>query len=209
MRVPVGWWRRGQNSGGRRRSMRLTVLGAVAYVFLLTAAGLTTLAATLPTNVLWNRSQWPMVRAELNVVAGQNFAFFTRSPESDEYIAYRLQPDGALGASLMHLPQGKPANLFGLSRTQRAQGPEIANLIRAIPTAGWIECADLGHDECVDGIRRRGKTILRNTSPIPTICGEAALTVESTVKWAYRRLTADRYTIEQIAPASIDCAAHH
>jgi antimicrobial peptide system SdpA family protein len=193
---------------GRRRSMRPTVLVAVGYFALLTIAGLTTLAATLPTNIVWNRGQWPTVRAGLNVVAGQNFAFFTRSPESDEYVAYRLQPDGVLGDSLLQVPQGKSANLFGLSRTQRAQGPEMANLMRAIPTSGWIECAELGHDECVDGMRGRGKTTLLNTSPIPTICGEAALAVESTVKWAYRKVTADGYTIERLAPVSIDCAAH-
>jgi antimicrobial peptide system SdpA family protein len=188
--------------------MRRTVLVGVVYVCLLATAGLATLAATLPSNVLWDRSQLLIVRAELNTVAGQNFAFFTRSPESEQIVAYRLLPDGALGASLLHLPQGRAANLFGLSRTQRAQGPELANLMRAVPATAWTDCTELGHDECVDGIRGRGKAMLRNTSPIPTICGEVALTAESTVKWAYRRLTADRYTIERVAPASIDCVAH-
>src|SRR5947209_11952660 len=103
----------GRGSAGRRRNMRRTVLVGVVYICLLTTAGITTLAATLPSNILWNRSQLLIVRAELNIVAGQNFAFFTRSPESEQIVAYRLLPDGALGGSLLHLPQGRAANLFG------------------------------------------------------------------------------------------------
>jgi hypothetical protein len=34
-------------------------------------------------------------------------------------------------------------------------------------------------------------------------------TVESTTKWAYRRLAEDRYVIERIAPASVDCIHSH
>ena len=79
------------------------------------------------------RTQLPALRAELNTVAGQNFAFFTRSPETDQIDAYRLDPDGTVGASLLVTPQAKPANLFGLSRTQRAQGPELAILLREVP----------------------------------------------------------------------------
>jgi len=188
--------------------MKGTVLVGVVYGLVLAAGGLVTLAATLPSNILWDRSQLVRVRAVVNVVAGQNFAFFTRSPESDQIVAYRLLPDGELGASLLHLPQGKTANLFGLSRTQRAQGPELANLMRAVPATAWTDCTEFGRDECVDRIRGHGKAMLRNTSPIPTICGEVALTAESTVKWAYRRLTEDRYTIERVAPASIECVAH-
>src|SRR5271156_5189605 len=112
-----------------RRTMKLAVIVGVAYATVLAAAGMWSLAATLPSNVVWERTQAPTVRAELNMIAGENFAFFTRSPESEEIDAYRLRPDATVGPSLLVTPQAEPANLFGLSRTQRAQGPELATLL--------------------------------------------------------------------------------
>jgi antimicrobial peptide system SdpA family protein len=185
--------------------MKPTVVVGIAYASLLAASGLSSFAATLPSNIVWERTQLTKVRSEFNMVAGQNFAFFTRSPETNQIDAYRLQPDGAFGASLLVTPQGRVANLFGLSRTQRAQGPELANLVRAVPADAWADCGDLDRTTCLGGALDRPKVLLRNTSPVHTVCGQVALTVESTTKWAYRRLTETRYTIERIAPASVDC----
>jgi antimicrobial peptide system SdpA family protein len=201
-------WARRRNS--RRsvrgcRSMQPTVIGGIAYASMLIAAAILSMAATLPSNIVWGRTQLPMVRAQLNTIAGQNFAFFTRSPETDEFDVYRLHPDGTVGLSLLVTPQAKKANLFGLSRTQRAQGPELANLLRAIPADRWTDCTTLNRTTCVEGVKVQPKAQLRNNSPVPTVCGPVALTVENTMKWAYRGLTDTRYTIERVAPASVDC----
>jgi antimicrobial peptide system SdpA family protein len=185
--------------------MSYTVIVGVVYATLLAAVGLSSLVASLPSNIVWGRTQLPAVRAELNKVAGQDFAFFTRSPETNEIDAYRLEPDGTVGASLLVTPQARAANLFGLSRTQRAQGPELAILLREVPPGGWTDCTELDRAACVEALSHHPKALLRNNSPVPTVCGQVALTVESTTKWAYRRLTATRYGIERIAAAGIDC----
>jgi antimicrobial peptide system SdpA family protein len=185
--------------------MSYTVIVGVVYATLLAAVGLSSLVASLPSNIVWGRTQLPAVRAELNNVAGQDFAFFTRSPETNEIDAYRLEPDGTVGASLLVTPQARAANLFGLSRTQRAQGPELAILLREVPPGGWTDCTELDRAACVEALSHHPKALLRNNSPVPTVCGQVALTVESTTKWAYRRLTATRYGIERIAAAGIDC----
>lgn len=184
------------------------IVGAV-YACLLAAAGMSSLAATLPSNIIWERTQLRALRVELNTIAGQSFAFFTRSPQTEQIMAYRLRPDGAAADSLLVTPQGKASNLFGLSRTQRAQGPELANLVRAVPEKAWADCTGLDRTTCIDQVARRPKALLHNTIPVPTVCGQVLLTAESTTKWAYRRLSDTRYVIDRIAPASIDCIHGH
>src|SRR6201999_1340751 len=155
--------------------------------------------------IMWERTQLRALRVELNTIAGQSFAFFTRSPQTEQIMAYRLRPDGTAADSLLVTPQGKASNLFGLSRTQRAQGPELANLVRQVGASAWVDCVGLDRTTCIDQIAHQPKTLLHNTSPVPTVCGQVVLTAEKTTKWAYRRLTEDRYVIERIATVSIDC----
>jgi len=185
--------------------MRTPVAVGVIYAVALAGAGVATLAASLPSTVLWNSTQLPVLRAELTRVAGQDFAFFTRSPESDQLDAYRLGADGTVGPSLLVTPQIRTANLAGVSRTQRAQGPELALLLRAVPAGRWIDCTALARADCLAALSHRPKVMLHNNSPVPTLCGPTALAIESTTKWAYRRLTDDRYSIDKIAAVSIDC----
>ncbi|WP_082974715.1 SdpA family antimicrobial peptide system protein [Mycobacterium sp. E3247] len=192
----------------RRRSIQQTVTVGIVYALILTASALASLSATLPSNVVWERTQLPTVRAALNTIAAQDFAFFTRSPEADQIDAYRLNSDGTLGVSLLVTPQTKVTNFFGLSRTQRAQGPELANLVRAVPGDAWADCTGLDRAMCMDAIPRQ-KASLSNDSLVPTVCGQVALTIESIVKWAYRRLTEDGYTIERVAQADVDCTHAH
>ena len=76
-------WRGARRSVRRRRSMKPTMIVGIVYALLLTAAGLSSVAATLPSNIVWQGTQLPAVRAEPNTIAGQDFAFFTRSPETE------------------------------------------------------------------------------------------------------------------------------
>lgn len=188
-----------------RHSMESTVALAIVYGLLLASAGLASLAATLPSNIVWGRTQLLDVRAELNVIAGQNFAFFTRSPESDQVVAYRINNDDTVGESLMVTPQNRAGNLLGLSRTQRAQGPEMALLFNAVPNDAWRDCTELDRPACLEYVRHQPTRFMRNGSRVPTLCGRVALTVESTTTWAYRQLTEAKYTIQRIAVANVDC----
>jgi antimicrobial peptide system SdpA family protein len=185
--------------------MTPTVVVGVVYACVLAAAGALSLAATLPSNIIWERTQLRALRIELNTIAGQSFAFFTRSPQTEQIVAYRLRPDGTAGDSLMVTPQGTPANLFGVSRTQRAQGPELANLTQAVEPRQWLDCTGLDRGTCLDQAVQAPKALLRNTSPVPTVCGQVLLAGERTTKWAYRHLTDTHYVIHQIVPASVDC----
>lgn len=199
--------RAGPNIGHRRperRRMTTTVVVSTIYTGLLTAIGAASLVASVPPNILWGRTQLPEVRANLNKIVGQDFAFFTRSPETDEIDAYRLTADG-IGPSLLVTPQARTANLLGLSRNQRAQGPELAILLREVPTSGWIDCSTLDRSACIAALSGAPKAQLRNDSPVPTLCGDVALSIESTTKWAYRDVTDARYSITRIAAAVIDC----
>jgi antimicrobial peptide system SdpA family protein len=189
--------------------MHLTVAIAVGYTFILISAGVICVMAALPSNIVWGHGQAPVLRAELNAIAGQNFGFFTRSPESEEADAYRIGQDGAIGASLLVTPQAKTTNLFGVSRTQRAQGPEMANLVHAMPAHGWVDCSLLDRATCFAAIQAQPRVELRNDSPVPTVCGLVALTSESTVKWAYRRLSDTRYVINQGVQAHVLCTYGH
>lgn len=192
-----------------RRAMMRSVIAGFAFACVLATALLLSLAASLPSNVMWERSQLRALRVELNTIAGQDFAFFTRSPETEQAVAYRLSPERTIAFSLMKTPQARSSNLFGLSRTQRAQGPELANLVRAIPQDAWADCGGLDRTTCLDIAGRQPKALLRNNSPVPTVCGDVALTAEKTTKWAYRRLSETRYAIDRIAFASVDCTRAH
>jgi antimicrobial peptide system SdpA family protein len=189
--------------------MRPPVIMGVAYACVLIVAAIASVAATLPSNIMWERNQLRAIRVELNTIAAQDFAFFTRSAETEQIIAYRLNSDGSAVASLSRTPQAKASNLFGLSRTQRAQGPELANLVRAVRPGAWVNCTGLDRKTCFDGVPRQPKAFLHNNSPIPTVCGQVMLTFERTTKWAYRRLTDARYAVERVALASIDCVHGH
>lgn len=80
--------------------MRQTTVVGVVYALVLAGGWLASLAATMPSNIVWNRNQIPpAIRAAVNAVASQNFAFFTRSPETDQIDAYRLQSDGHLASA--------------------------------------------------------------------------------------------------------------
>ena len=85
----------------------------------------------------------------------------------------------------------------------------MANLVRAVPASVWADCTTLDRATCLAGVARQPKARLRNDSMVPTVFGQVALSVESTVKWAYRRLTETRYTIGHIAPADVDCDHGH
>lgn len=173
------------------------------YSAFLVAAFLCTLIATIPSNVLVSEADTAAARVYLNTVASQNFAFFTRPPQSDQFDIYRKNADGAF-ESLLVTPQGRSENFFGIGRRQRAQGPEVADLTRAIPH--WDPCSEL-YDECLRSISMKDPVQLVNKSPVATVCGDVTFTVESTVKWSYRTLVKYDHLITKATHAIVSCEA--
>jgi antimicrobial peptide system SdpA family protein len=187
-----------EGQAGSPGALPLFVLTCVC-VFGILALGL---FYTLPSNALSSRhSTGP--RTAFNTLVPQNWAFFTRNPESGQTGAYRLGGDGE-AHSLLNTPQGAPANLFGLSRTQRAQGPELGYL-NAHVTGHYEKCsAYLG--DCVEQSARRAAVKVTNTSPLPTVCGDVYLTQEKTVPWAFRHEVPYHKRVSRIAHVDVRCS---
>ncbi|MGO2034532.1 MAG: SdpA family antimicrobial peptide system protein, partial [Brevibacterium aurantiacum] len=79
---------------------------------------------SLPSNVLSDRGKVNAARVFSVDLAPQGWGFFTKPPSDSDLFYY----DGNL-QSVMETPQGRADNLLGLSRTQRAQGPEGGALL--------------------------------------------------------------------------------
>lgn len=171
------------------------------YSAALTLAFVCSLIATMPSNVLVSEADTVTARVYLNTLASQNFAFFTRPPQSDQFDIYRKDSGGAF-ESLLATPQGRSENLYGIGRRQRAQGPEVADLTREMPR--WESCSEL-YDECLKAMSMKESFRLVNKSPVATICGDVIFTVESTVKWSYRTLVAYDHRITKAAHAVVSC----
>lgn len=181
---------------GKRAVMVLWLYSAA-----LTLAFVCSLIATMPSNVLVSEADTVTARVYLNTLASQNFAFFTRPPQSDQFDIYRKDSGGAF-ESLLATPQGRSENLYGIGRRQRAQGPEVADLTREMPR--WESCSEL-YDECLKAMSMKESFRLVNKSPVATICGDVIFTVESTVKWSYRTLVDYDHRITKAAHAVVSC----
>ncbi|MGK5730262.1 SdpA family antimicrobial peptide system protein [Streptomyces sp. URMC 124] len=154
----------------------------------------------LPNNV--TTPSWaPTAKFYSSAFVPQGWAFFTKSPQSEQMGAYRPHGDDAPG-NLSLTPQGKASNLFGLSRRQRAQGPEEALLNASVP--GWDPCQDT-NDACLRAAAARPAHAVTNTSPQPTLCGDVVMTNERPVPWAYRDLSPETSHITRTVHLRITC----
>lgn len=165
---------------------RAHVLTALISLTVLLAVFSASVFYSLPSNVLSSRdgSTARTVAAEL---APQSWVFFTKPPSDPEYQPFDLSGGGA--ESLLVFPQARPRNLGGLLRTQRAQGPEMANIVNAAPLSTWISCEqEVSPEDCalLAGSSSRQIPEIENSSPVPTICGEVAVVESAPLRWAFR-----------------------
>ncbi|WP_329568972.1 SdpA family antimicrobial peptide system protein [Kitasatospora sp. NBC_01266] len=168
---------------------------AVVLTFLLL-----TVFFSMPGNVL--TSSWMGgLKSAFTITAPQGWAFFTKDPESVELYAYRSTPQGY--QSRMRTPQVEPANLFGLSREQRAQGPEMAALARSATT--WQPCTDNDFSQCMRKAFAQPAQEVANQSATPTVCGDIALVEEKPTPWAYRHFTSDISQVQDSAHIHVTC----
>ncbi|MBI9000299.1 SdpA family antimicrobial peptide system protein [Corynebacterium sp. CCM 9185] len=157
------------------------------------------LFAGIPTNAAASRQQDSLHRF-LYTFAPQNWAYFTKDPESSELIVV----DGDSLQSLMRTPQNRPSNYFGISRNQRAQGPEVAMLVSEIPDDKWRDCVD-NFSSCLKDAQKITPEEIRNTSSLQTICGDVIITLSHITPWSYRSLTTDEHRIEKAAKVRVIC----
>jgi antimicrobial peptide system SdpA family protein len=154
------------------------------------------------------RSRFPRGPLELSGRSGyaaalllpQGWKFFTKDPRSSELYAYASSAAGewrAVSASAMSSSE----NLHGLDRRVRTQGLEIGLILSEVPKpAHWADCAGTVA-ACAASV---DPVDVHNRSPVPTLCGDIALTREQPVPWAWRHL---RYTSPfKLTRVRVQCA---
>nr|WP_246482999.1 SdpA family antimicrobial peptide system protein [Brachybacterium halotolerans] len=136
----------------------------------------------------------------------QGWAFFTKPPDGDQVLAYRETPDGL--RSIMATPQAKPGNMFGLSRAQRAQGPELSQVTDQLRSSDWFTCVegDTVDDCAIDPDSANSAVRLTDSSPTPTLCGDVVLAQAKPVDWSYREFfKPDDYLAKGLARVHVEC----
>lgn len=182
------------------RMARLGFLLVGGFLVALLIAGL---IVQLPVNALVSPSR--AQRDAAQTVWPQGWAFFTKSPRSVEIIPFR-RVSGHWRLAAM-TPQVRLANAFGLSRRQRAQGPEVAILSDAIPSSGWTACDAYSPDECSPVLQRLAPVQLQNTALDPSLCGQILFALGRPVPWAYAGLTGGHtWRVERAALTELQCA---
>src|SRR5690606_32624822 len=99
------------------------------------------IASAWPTNVLSDSQVTKSIKEIFAETFPQGWSYFTKSSQELKAGVY----DGATIESLLATPQARRENLYGISRDQRAQGPEIAMLV-ANTDLEWEECSGISQD---------------------------------------------------------------
>lgn len=113
----------------------------------------------------------------------QSWPFFTKPPDDSEYAAYSIS--GRQVSPATSFPNSLPSNAFGFSRTQRAQGPEMANLAMELEPGLWTECLSVPGD-CVLAADEKTPVKLHNHSTVATLCGNYVLAETEPIPWSFR-----------------------
>jgi len=126
----------------------------------------------------------------------QGRKFFTKDPLSADFLVYRRQSPQTW-VSIAAPSMGSRENLWGADRIIRTQGLELAMLLADAGDAlRWTECDDTV-DTCASGAAEG--PLVDNHAPIPTLCGDVAVTRERPVPWAWRHLRSRMpYTIARV-----------
>lgn len=149
-----------------------------------------TLGAQLPTP-----GWWQGYRATAQAVWPQGWGFFTEPP-APELVVYAQDTRG--WRSLMLTPQGRADNLFGLSRRQRTQAPEISAVADSLPADGWRACSATSLDGCSGVVRAAPRLKAVDHAVQPTLCGSVVLVLE--------HLDGDDWRITGLAVVEVTCS---
>jgi antimicrobial peptide system SdpA family protein len=168
---------------------------------ILICAGLAaTLGLAWPVNVLSDKTPAGMgSTADLQLPFPQAWAFFTKSPQSPSILAYESQ-GGHVWTRPDTLPQSESANLFGLSRNQRAQPTELATLASE---AKFTKCDDY-LSRCL-ARPTGGLQVIKNRTNGQYFCGRMRLINQVPVKFGYRHLAPDTIRTVDMADVDVQC----
>jgi antimicrobial peptide system SdpA family protein len=157
------------------RQLGRAVLGLAAVA--VTVAGLAVYPA-LPPNAI----QIPQgVTQAARLLVPEGWAFFTASPRTVYPQAYELSRRGTWrdqGGSL-----AVPSDLFGLDRSLRAEGTEIALLVQSVPARAWRDCGSVPA-RCLSAAPVAVRLV--NTSTLDNLCGDVGFVRQQVLPWAWR-----------------------
>jgi antimicrobial peptide system SdpA family protein len=172
----------------------------LSTVVLVGWTGLTVVASLSP-NALSSRDAVPSaLRDAVTTVAPQRWEFFTASPRGKQLIA--LTTDGR--ESALDLPQSKLSNFAGISRAQRAQGPELAALQQQV--TGWVTCADRSDSSgCLNDARTKSALHLANDARRKTLCGPMILAQAKPTPFEFRRFDLPDLRVIRAVRVEISC----
>lgn len=146
-------------TGGSAPSLAAAVGGLLVVGVLLAGS----VFFALPSNVLSTRDGGELRKLSASFLP-QSWAFFTKPPSDPEFAPYTVSEDGVAYAS--RLPNSRARNWFGLSRSQRTQGPEIAAMANQVRQ--WQDREKTAGD-CPAAVALAATPIpVMNTSPVPT-----------------------------------------
>lgn len=175
---------------------------AIVSLFASMSFLLVALFYALPSNLISSRSEPSAARSFFVENVPESWAYFTKDPQGEELVPYAVTNDGEI-ENISTTPQNKTSNLLGLSRNQRAQGPEMALVRNTVPRDGWSECS--GSDEYCFGNYDGTFHRVLNSAISPTICGNIILAVMKPTPWAYRDLVDYTNVVTSFAPLDVDC----
>lgn len=154
-------------------------LGRVTLGLGVTAVMLAVLAvyASLPVSAI----QLPRgVTSTARLLMPQGWNFFTVSMRT-------VYPQAYKRSSGTWVPQGGslavPSDLFGLDRSTRALGSEIAVLLEYLPARDWRSCGG-APTSCLTGAPVAVHLV--NPSPLDKLCGDVGFVRQQVLPWAWR-----------------------
>lgn len=172
-----------RHTDSRRHNLPLRTILVVALP--VAFCSLWTAVVQLPDNVLELSQTSPPARILISAFP-QGWAFFTRSPQEEQFRAYANEPPLR---SLSLSPYSEPHNAFGLDRGPRKQAAELAAILSKVENSDWRLCTS--DTDCIGA----NDDILTVDNPMqgPTYCGLIRVVGSKIVPWGYRDLVPATY----------------
>ena len=156
------------------------------------------LVHSLPYNPIG--SQYPD-RIGVRAFVPEGWAFFTKNPREQQFMAYTKQAGEWRPA--LSMPVARPRNVFGLNRAARAQGVELGMLLHEVPESAWSACSE------PDAACLRLPPLeapIANEASAQTLCGEVGVIFREPVPWAWRRKVSPDEMPASVAKIRVQCS---
>lgn len=161
-----------------------TISGTISFIVVISVFILGVFFS-LPSNVL-NVRDGNLARTIFTTYFPQSWDFFTKSQQDPEFVVYRQTEEKNIRVD--RFPNSGHSNFYGFSRSQRQDGPEIANITNSLAhSEEWIPCSQsAGVDLCIEQASNSKQVEFEGKTPNPHICGDIILVETVPVKWSFR-----------------------